>query len=151
MTHPAPAVIGWFDGTDYDFLSNFHPSPIRWAGATVATAEHAFQAAKATTRSAELWIAHASSPAEAKHLGRTTTLRSDWEAIKYGVMRQVLALKFAPGSDLADQLLATGDAMLIEGNSWNDRVWGQVDGVGENWLGHLLMARRAELRAALLS
>lgn len=35
---------------------------------------------------------------------------------------------------------------LIEGNAWNDTFWGVCNGVGENWLGQLLMERRAELQ-----
>lgn len=45
--------------------------------------------------------------------------------------------------------MATDDAELVEGNTWGDRYWGVVDGVGENRLGKLLMERRAELRAQL--
>ena len=64
-------------------------------------------------------------------------------------MRSLLAQKFRLGSPLGLRLLATGDAELIEGNTWGDRYWGIVNGAGENRLGTLLMDRRAELRAAL--
>lgn len=46
-------------------------------------------------------------------------------------------------------LIATGDAILREGNHWGDRFWG-VDartGEGENHLGRLLMELRAEIAA----
>jgi predicted NAD-dependent protein-ADP-ribosyltransferase YbiA (DUF1768 family) len=61
----------------------------------------------------------------------------------------VLARKFHPAREEAQMLLDTGDAQLVEGTYWHDQVWG-VDittGIGRNWLGTLLMARRAELRA----
>ena len=64
-------------------------------------------------------------------------------------MRSLLAQKFRLGQPLGLRLIATGDAELVEGNTWGDRYWGVVDGVGENRLGELLMDRRAELRAAL--
>lgn len=38
-----------------------------------------------------------------------------------------------------------GDAELIEGNTWGDRIWGVCDGVGENRLGKILMRVRAEM------
>lgn len=44
--------------------------------------------------------------------------------------------------EMAERLKATGDAELIEGNYWGDVFWGTCDGVGENWLGRLLMAQR---------
>jgi len=58
----------------------------------------------------------------------------------------MLRLKFTKHESLKEKLLATGDEELVEGNDWNDRVWGKVDGVGENHLGRLLMKIRAELR-----
>ena len=39
-----------------------------------------------------------------------------------------------------------GDACLIEGNNWGDRVWGQVNGVIANNLGIILMRVRDELK-----
>jgi predicted NAD-dependent protein-ADP-ribosyltransferase YbiA (DUF1768 family) len=45
-------------------------------------------------------------------------------------------------------LLASGGATLEEGNPWGDRLWGVVDGVGENRLGKILMKVRDELRPA---
>jgi predicted NAD-dependent protein-ADP-ribosyltransferase YbiA (DUF1768 family) len=53
---------------------------------------------------------------------------------------------------MAEKLLATGDRMLIEGNTWGDRRWGCVqaqDGTwrGRNWLGEILMQVREELRS----
>jgi N-glycosidase YbiA len=61
------------------------------------------------------------------------------------VMRGLLRQKFSSG-ELYEKLLATGDALLVEGNSWGDRYWGQVQGTGENHLGKLLMQVRKELK-----
>ena len=84
----------------------------------------------------------------AKRLGRQVELRSDWETVKYDVMYQVCMAKFQQNPELLRKLVRTGDAELIEGNTWGDRVWG-VDlyrGVGENHLGKILMKIREELR-----
>jgi ribA/ribD-fused uncharacterized protein len=156
--HPPPsqARIDRFDATEYAFLSNFHPSPvvIRVAEETpeqiaCATVEHGFQACKALDPAERRRIAAAATPGEAKRRGRRTTLRPDWEHVRDEIMRALLAQKFRLGEVLGLRLLATGDAELIEGNSWGDRYWGVVDGVGQNRLGQLLMHRRAELRTAL--
>ena len=60
-------------------------------------------------------------------------------------MAALIAQKFDKG-ELALALKYTGDAELIEGNNWGDTFWGVCNGVGENHLGKLLMARRAQLR-----
>lgn len=73
----------------------------------------------------------------------------DWEARKYYAMRVVLDAKFAPGTPLALMLMATENAELVEGNNWGDTCWGVCNGAGLNWLGTLLMARRAVLRSQL--
>ena len=47
---------------------------------------------------------------------------------------------------MASRLINTGDAILIEGNTWGDTYWGVCDGVGENRLGKLLMEVREECK-----
>jgi predicted NAD-dependent protein-ADP-ribosyltransferase YbiA (DUF1768 family) len=59
----------------------------------------------------------------------------------------LLRQKFTdPG--LRARLLATGTALLREGNWWRDTFWGvdQRTGAGQNHLGRLLMEIRDELR-----
>ena len=86
--------------------------------------------------------------AAAKKLGRTVKLRPDWNEVKLSVMLEVLRHKFNQNPDLADKLLATGDTLLQEGNTWHDYYWGVCNGKGENNLGKLLMLVRQELREA---
>lgn len=132
---------------DYAFLSNFWHEWVEYDGIEFPTAEHAFQAAKSLDPAVRRRVATASTPGEAKREGRRLTLRSDWEAVKIPVMASILTVKFRKDSDLAALLLETGRHMLVEGNTWGDRFWGQVDGAGQNWLGRLLMLQRATLRA----
>jgi ribA/ribD-fused uncharacterized protein len=148
--------IDRFDGTEHAFLSNFYPSPVviredsrNLERIECATVEHGFQACKALDPVQRRTSAAAPTPGEAKKRGRRATLRPDWDAIRDDIMRSLLAQKFRRGSPLGLRLMATEDAELIEGNTWGDRYWGVIDGVGENRLGRLLMERRAELRAAL--
>lgn len=86
-------------------------------------------------------------PQSAKRLGRSVLLRPDWEEIKYDVMYQVCKAKFQQNPDLGQKLLKTGNAELIEGNTWGDRIWGVCKGIGENNLGKTLMRVRDELRS----
>lgn len=141
-------VIDSFRG-EYRFLSNFYESPLTLPDGRIAdTLEHGFQAYKAVYDEDYERILNAPSPGEAKRLGRQVRLRLDWESAKIPLMRRLLAWKFDEGALLARRLLDTENALLVEDNTWGDTFWGVYDGVGHNWLGHLLMARRAELRAA---
>ncbi len=138
---------------EHRFLSNFHPAEIRGERLTYPSAEHAYQAAKCADEDCRVTFSHASlTAARAKTMGRGVTLRPDWEAVKLTVMLQILRLKFAPGTALSLQLLATDDNKLVEGNQWHDNYWGECTcqrcsiRPHENHLGRLLMQVRKELR-----
>lgn len=133
-------------GGEHSPLSNFYPSPFQALATTWPTVEHYYQAMKTYDNGDRERIRVLPTPGAAKKFGRRVELRSDWEAIKYDVMLYAVKAKFAPDTDLAAYLLATEDALLIEGNTWGDRTWGRVNGVGSNWLGTILMAWRCELR-----
>lgn len=130
---------------EYSFLSNFYYSPITYGHLTYPTSEHAFQAAKTEDKADELKIQKASTPGQAKKLGRKVTLIEDWERDKRRIMKSVLRRKFK-NLELSIRLKQTGDAELIEGNTWGDTYWGVCKGKGKNHLGKLLMDVRAELR-----
>lgn len=137
-------TIDKFDD-EYEFLSNFYLCMLVHDGHACKSSEHAFQAAKTLNENERRQIRFASSPGKAKRMGKEVTLRPDWEFIKINIMLDILRIKFAI-PDLRDKLLATGDATLIEGNTWNDQFWGKVGGRGKNWLGKLLMQVRDEIR-----
>lgn len=143
--------IDFFDGTEFDFLSNFHPSPIRWHGKKWATVEHAYQAMKSPSELKQEWIRFSRTPGIAKYRGRTLKkLRSDWNEVKFDLMLDLVRHKFKQNPRLAAKLLETGTRELIEGNTWNDRIWGKTRNrkgelVGQNWLGQILMKVRREL------
>lgn len=78
-------------------------------------------------------------------------LRSDWDIYRLFAMEKILRRKFS-NPYLAEGLLKTGDAELIEGNWWGDQFWGRsLDrhswtlGEGENHLGLILMKLRSEM------
>jgi ribA/ribD-fused uncharacterized protein len=138
----------------WECLSNFHASPlIVGDGITYPTAEHAFQAMKTLDRGIRKTIAAYQLPGAAKQAGRKLDLRPDWERVKKQVMLHVVMAKFARNSDLAAVLCATGDATLIEGNTWHDNYWGDCHcgraacgTAGRNYLGRILTAARLVLQ-----
>lgn len=136
--------IDCFDG-EYAFLSNFYEAPVEKGGIVYPTNEHFFQAMKTLDNEKRKEIAAASTPGQAKRMGRNVKLRPDWEQSKYQIMKEGLTLKFFTHKDLAEKLIATGDAWLIEGNWWGDTYWGVCNGVGHNMLGNLLMEIRKQL------
>lgn len=88
---------------------------------------------------------------------------AEWEAIKNDVMYNAVVFKFSnPDNDLRNQLLATGDAQLIEASPY-DSYWGagvakddlayqnhnklsDWDFPGENHLGEILMQVRHDMQ-----
>ena len=135
------AVIGEFRG-EYDFLSNFYRYSVKVKGHVFKNNESAFQAFKCSNRIKEFYNL---SPNQAKSLGRSVALRSDWEEIKDKVMYSIVRSKFSRDPVMKEKLLNTGDTYLIEGNSWGDSYWGVSKGKGLNKLGEILMRVRSGL------
>ena len=131
------------------FMSNFamqfdfaDPSTGEWW----MTAEHYYQAHKSPIETERSMVQLATSPSEAKRLGKTINLYNDWDTRKIDVMRQCIKLKFSPGSEAAQLLTETGWDYLVEYAPWGDVFWGvDKDHLGKNWLGKLIMERRAQL------
>src|SRR6187431_1362902 len=102
-------MIGPFRG-DYRFLSNFWLEPRR----RLLSAEHFYQAAKATNPADRARIMMALTPGEAKQAAREIPLRPDWDAIKETVMLDQIRTKFWSDESLAEMLLSTGTEELVE-------------------------------------
>ena len=97
-------------------------------------------------------IRQIASPIDAALEGRNrqNPLRPDWEEVKDEVMLQALRMKFSQNPEIAKELLATGDAIIIE-NTRNDAYWAdEGDGSGKNKLGLLLKQVREELKNSTL-
>lgn len=149
-------VFGFFE--DYRFLSNFHKCDIHYDGERFPSSEHAYMCAKCKNIETVNYEKHYNglsvglirlmSCSEVKKWGRKVELRDDWEQIKVGVMLQINLDKYIRNIELREKLLATGDKILIESNSWGDSFWGfDVDkNKGENNLGKILMNVRGLLK-----
>ena len=129
---------------EYFFLSNFYEAPVTYNGLTYQNNEAAFQAQKTVDEKEHILFTKMSAT-QARSTGRRITLRKDWENVKMGIMSKLVEAKFRQNPDLAEKLLATGDVYLEEGNTWGDRTWGVVNGVGANNLGRILMEIRTVL------
>lgn len=146
MPLPYGTTVESFTGR-YRFLSNFFMAAIPFDGQQWASVEHLYQALKTHDSVKREEIRRANSSAQAKRLGKRVKNREDWEEVKVGMMSMCLTLKFSAFHPrLMKSLLDTGDAELVEGNTWGDTYWGVYNGVGENQLGKLLMRRRMECK-----
>ena len=155
---------------EYKFLSNYYVHPIVWGDKVYPSSEHLYQCGKFLPNSKERnEILSLKAPQTTKNRARKLVkagknLTPNWEdGVKLTVMNHVIRMKFAPGSEMAELLLLTGNSYLKEGNWWGDNYWGDCnpkygcDGhkgtkdctkiQGQNWLGRILTAIRNELQA----
>ncbi len=130
---------------EYRFLSNFYPAKVKLDGLEYKTLENAYQAAKNFDMERRKMFLTLTA-GQAKNEGQNTLLRPDWHQVKVLVMTNLVRDKFNNNPELRTKLLETGDAELIEGNTWGDTFWGVCKGKGENHLGKILMKIRQELR-----
>lgn len=133
----------------HSFLSNFHPCVVVYERVEYPSLEHAYVAAKTKSELLRNEVLQKSKPGEVKRLGKKFP-KEDWytDEFRLSVMEYLLLQKFNPETHpiLADNLLATGDEDLCEGNTWGDTFWGVCRGEGENNLGKLLMKVREHYR-----
>lgn len=149
--NPAPIKFYRSNEKPYGVFSNLFRRPVEFEGVVYPTAEHAYQAGKALKPAVREWIQAAPSPAlaaMAAHGLYTWDIVPNWASIKFDRMRRVLRAKFSQHPDLAELLLSTGSARLVEAGTVNNavnRLWGEVNGIGQNMLGEMLMELRDEL------
>lgn len=131
-----PDTIDSFSGK-YECFSNFSAHSV----GQYATSEHAFQAKKATNRRDHDYVASALAPRSAKWRGRQIKLRDDWPEVKDPKMLQVVLDKFLEHEDIADILVNTEKALLIEGNYHGDDYWGMIRDKDGNWTGQNVLGK----------
>ncbi|KIJ94264.1 hypothetical protein K443DRAFT_134796 [Laccaria amethystina LaAM-08-1] len=148
---PSPIFFYHKHDRHYGF-TNFSDHPVCYERMMYPTSEHLFQSFKFLPDwpSVAKHIRSCSSPSDALAVARRFQdhVRHDWKRINIQMMDKVLLLKFTQHPGLKDELLATGNAELIE-NSDSDSFWGVgADGKGRNELGKALMGLRDKLRNA---
>lgn len=136
----------------YGAFSNLFRRAIEFEGESFATAEHAYQAGKARRPEVRTWLMAAPSPAllaMAAHGLYQWDIAPNWSRTKFDRMRAILWAKFTQHPDLAELLLSTGAARLVEAATVDNavnRLWGEVEGKGgKNMLGTMLMEVREQL------
>lgn len=130
---------------EYGFLSNFWPCDVEYDGLKYPSVEHAYQAAKTDDMNLRKTISELPRAMYAKRAGNSITPPANWHEISIGIMYNLVKQKFTNNNRLKGLLLATGDAKIVEGNTWGDVFWGVCNGVRENHLGEILMKVRQEL------
>lgn len=142
-------LIDEFTG-EYAFLSNFYERTFWSENYQFKSMEHYFNAFKTLDERQFAHVLGAPTPSVAKRRGRKVTLRPQWDQRwRYSVMLTGLQVKFRD-PELRDLLDQTDDAILVEGNTWHDNVWGvctcaRCGGRGKNHLGIMLMLVRDAL------
>jgi ribA/ribD-fused uncharacterized protein len=135
----------------YGAFSNLFKRSLVFEEQVFPSAEHAYQAGKASKEAVKKWLLNAPSPslvAMAAHGLYTWDIVPNWSQIKFDRMRSVLRAKFTQHEDLRALLLSSGSARLVECGTVDNpvnRTWGEVNGKGKNMLGVLLMELRDEL------
>jgi len=163
------AIIDFSKNGKHHFLSNMYKYKVSWRGREYPSSEAAFQTAKFTNAEDQSAVALAvdqygkysgyASKNKAKELYNTYSkapnpkpgeedlskrLTPNWELKKFGVMKEILTIKFQ-NKVLKEWLLGTGSAPLVETNTWDDNTWGVSNTSGQNMLGRMLMQIRGEL------
>ena len=132
--------------SSYYFLSNYYWAPIQYRDIKFDDLEHAYQYAKATEfndiDSSEA-ILCARTPSTAKLIGSKVKNfnTNEWNKVKENIMTHLLKIKFAPGTDMTNKLLAeAGQSSTYSiGMSLNNKGLFKYDKWGKNVLGNLLM------------
>lgn len=152
-------VIIEFQGAER-FLSNFYPCNVTLPAEPehnlpemeFSSVENAYMAWK-TTEGTIRKIIQSLTPKEAKELtySENFPLRSDFsDENRLQIMEILLAEKYSNRNpEVKQNLLSTGNATLIEGNTWDDTFFGFClkTSSGLNHLGRLTAKRRSQLQS----
>ncbi|NTX29776.1 NADAR family protein [Burkholderia pyrrocinia] len=145
-----------------EIYSNWHPAAFADAGIKFSNSEQYMMWRKAALfgdqQSAAAMLS-VSDPKKLKDMGRAVKGYQEevWERERVDVMIRGCYLKFSQNPAMRDELLATGDRLLVEASPY-DTIWGigldegdpraldQGQWRGRNLLGHALMQVRQMLR-----
>ena len=129
-------------------LSSFSRYGFELDGQFWPSVEHYFQGMKFEAPADREKVRLAAHPAKARRHGRSRfrKLRKDWSKVRRVIMTRAVYTKCRTHPEVAERLMATGDATLVE-NSQYDYFWGcGRDRRGHNTYGKVLMDVRSKLR-----
>jgi ribA/ribD-fused uncharacterized protein len=127
-------------------LRNDYPAPVEVDGVTYPSVAHAYWALSVVEADARAAVLAADNPYAAQRVAADAGRRTGWEHARTAVMTGLLRAKYAQHPDLAEILLATGDATVVYDDAASG-FWGDNGGRGRNWTGRLLELVRSELQA----
>jgi predicted NAD-dependent protein-ADP-ribosyltransferase YbiA (DUF1768 family) len=134
----------WPTEPGIECLRNEYPTTIDIGGDTYASAVHAYWALATTDGTARAAIRRATTALGVERAVGRAPIRQDWPHLRLTVMHAILRAKFNQHPELADVLVATGDARIdysISSAYWSGGT------KGRNWLGRLLELVRSEIVA----
>ncbi|KAJ7131873.1 hypothetical protein C8R43DRAFT_655785 [Mycena crocata] len=134
----------------YYGFSNSSPHPVKYDGKKYPTVQHLFQALKYLDERPDIaervrTISKSPDDAVDYSLAQAAHQRPDWNRMSISKMETAVWHKFTQYPELTEQLLATGDAELV--NDTRNDIWGTgKDGTGRNEMGKALERVRSALR-----
>ncbi|KAJ7146330.1 hypothetical protein C8R44DRAFT_12370 [Mycena epipterygia] len=145
-----PVILFYKQHLPHYGFTNLSPHPVGYDGEMYPTSEHLFQAFKFLEYHPDvakiIQLARRPIDAWAEVARHKAKIRADWPSIKIEMMDIVLWQKFNQFPLLKKELLATGDAELVE-DSPEDEFWGRgKNHQGRNELGKALGRLRTKLR-----
>ena len=146
--HKDGLIAGFFG--PFRWMSNFFPlkNGVVLDELMFPSVEHAYQAAKWPINLREQFVGISS--AQSKKLGKLAPRFNSkkWNKNKYEIMYGLNWQKYQNNRDLQEKLVMTDGYTLEERNHWGDTDWGtDVDGIGDNNLGKILMRIRDKILA----
>lgn len=147
--------------SEFECLSNWGKFPVSYKGITYPTLEHGFMHLKCMANDAinsAQAVLDSSEPYLVKQIGDKIAIKKDvWTQKKSEeVMTALVSAKFTSGSDMATELLQTGNKYLAETGKnkiyacglsmTHPDVLKRDSHTGKNRLGHMLMKQRTKLR-----
>lgn len=162
-------IYFWRPHEENGYLGNWYPSTFHAEDICFKNSEQYFMWRKLKlfdpdNSSLERSLLTTDDPKDMKDIGQRVEnfIQHIWDAEKYGIMRAAVYAKFSANTDLLEQLLSTGDSVLVEASPF-DRIWGigltakdakrvgKSGWRGENLLGKALMDVRKELSSTVVS
>lgn len=130
---------------EYRWLSNFAVCRIKIGDFIYNSTEAAYQSEKSDDINWKIFCRD-NRAGVVKKKSREITLTNDWNMRKVNVMRIITDQKYNQ-TPYKEMLIATGERIIEEGNTWNDTFWGidLITGKGDNNLGKIIMDKREEL------
>ena len=146
----------------YGFLSNWYPSPFELDGERFSSVEQFIMFRKCclfADTDMQVAVLSTDNPAKQQEIGRSAPWYNEkiWGGVRQVVAFRGLMAKFSQNKELGQQLLDTGNAVLVE-CAGSDRVWAcglhlddedRLDASkwrGTNVLGYALMEVREAIR-----